>query len=216
MKRTKKKAAPAVEPLKQLPVTGAIIGYARVSTDEQSLNLQFDALNAAGCHRIINEKVSAASSKRYELEKAMELLRPGDVLVIWKLDRLARSIVDLHKKMTQITDAGASLRCLTQPVDTTTASGRLLFNMLGVVAEFERDIGIERIRAGIKSAVARGQRMGAQKKFTDKAAGMQADRDAGLSLADVAKKYRVSRGTVRNYTMSKIMKDASALADDDV
>lgn len=209
MKRKRKPSSSPPAVLKQLPVEGAVVGYARVSTDEQSLNLQTDALTAAGCDRIIDEKVSAASSKRQRLEEAIKMLRPGDTLVIWKLDRLARSIVDLHDKLTRITDAGATLRCLTQPIDTSTASGRLLFNMLGVVAEFERDIGVERIKAGIKSARDRGQRMGAQKKYLDIADDMQTDRDAGMSLGQVADKYGVSRGTVRNYTMSKIMQDAA-------
>lgn len=196
MRRTRQpETAPA------LPTGGAVIGYARVSTAEQSLALQIDALTKAGCDRIVSEKVSAAASRRPELERAMQLLRPGDVLVVWKLDRLARSVFELHRRLAYIAEQGASLRCVTQMIDTATPIGRLMINILATVAEFERDLIAERSQTGMRLAKQRGVRFGPRPKLTEKQIEMmQRDRNKGLSLRRLAEKYGVSMGTVQNWT----------------
>lgn len=178
-----------------------MIGYARVSTAEQSLALQIDALTKAGCNRIVSEKVSAAASRRPELERAMQLLRPGDVLVVWKLDRLARSVFELHRRLAYITEQGASLRCVTQSIDTATPIGRLMINILATVAEFERDLIAERSQIGMRLAKQRGVKFGPRPKLNERQIEqMQRDRNKGLSLRRLADKYGVSMGTVQNWT----------------
>lgn len=134
------------------------IGYARVSSAGQSLELQVEALTAAGCTKVYQEKESGKSTdKRVQLAMALEHLREGDELVVTRLDRLARSVVDLYQIVSQIRDAGASFSCLQQgAIDTATPSGKMMLGLLGVVAEFEREIILERQREGIARAVAAG------------------------------------------------------------
>lgn len=195
----RRKALPPLPP--QLPEAGAIIGYARVSTAEQVLQLQTDALERAGCHRIVTEKVSAVSSRRPELEKALQLLRPGDVFVVWKLDRIARSLLDLKRRVEYIEKCGATLRCITQDINTGTPAGRLLLNILGTVAEFERDLIAERTRAGMKSARDRGVVLGRDPVMTiGQRKEAQKLRNGGMSLRLLAVRYGVSMGTIQNWT----------------
>ncbi len=196
-KITKSLAAPA-----SLPDQGAVVGYARVSTAEQSLSLQIDALQKYGCDRIEVEKVSAASSKRRQLEQALGLLRSGDKFVVWKMDRLARSLSDLLARVKHIEGLGAQFVSLTENIDTGTASGRLLFHVLGALGEFERDLIRERTRAGLAVAKANGQRLGAMPKFKpDEIRKMQSDRDAGMSVRELAEMYGCSQGTVQKWTV---------------
>lgn len=196
---------PVPEPLPQLPVTGAVIGYARVSTAEQNLDMQLKDLQRVPCDRIHSEKVSAVSSKRPELEKAMALLREGDTFVIWRLDRLARSLPDLLKRVKYIEDCGAKLRSLNENIDTNTAVGRLLFHVLGSLAQFERDLTQERIASGMKAARERGVRLGALPMFDAKTRKeMQKDRDGGMSIRSIAAKYKCSAGTVQNWTTAPV------------
>ncbi len=135
------------------------IGYARVSSAGQSLDVQLEQLEAAGAERIFQEKVSGRSTQgRDELELALQTLRPGDILVVTKLDRLARSVADLHAIVTRVIEAGAAFTCLTQGgVDTTSSSGKLMLSILGAVAEFENDIRRERQAEGIARAKAEGR-----------------------------------------------------------
>jgi len=133
------------------------IGYARVSTKEQNLDLQKDALKKAGCVEIFEEKVSGAGKERPQLDKLVEQLRKGDVLTIWKLDRLGRSIKDLIQLVNKIQDKGAELKSLNDHIDTTTPHGKLTFHMFAALAEFERDIIRERTLAGLATARARGR-----------------------------------------------------------
>lgn len=134
------------------------IGYARVSTAEQSLDGQLASLTAAGCSKVYQEKESGGSTtRRAELDKALDQLREGDELLVTRLDRLARSVPDLYRILQRIHDAGAGLLCVQQSgVDTTTPTGRLLLGMLGVIAEFERDLIKDRQRDGIARAKQRG------------------------------------------------------------
>ncbi|GIM46827.1 recombinase family protein [Collibacillus ludicampi] len=143
------------------------IGYARVSTVDQSLDMQIDALKEAGCERIYTEKESGAKDDRPELERALDNLREGDILVVYKLDRLARSTVKLIMTLDEIQKKGAEFVSLNDKIDTTTAAGKALFGMLAVFAEFERNVIIERTKAGLEAARARG-RVGGRPKTDQK------------------------------------------------
>lgn len=182
-----------------------LIGYARVSTEEQSLDLQTDALKRAGCHpdHIHVEKVSGAASKRPRLDWAIETLRPGDVFVVWKLDRVARSLMDLLKRMKDIEDSGAGFKSLTESIDTTTPGGRLVMNVMGAIAEFERDLIRERTKAGVQAAIKRGVRIGQPPKLTpQQVKDAQKMRDKGLSVRDkIAPAFKVSPVTIYNNTV---------------
>ena len=137
-----------------------LIGYARVSTHDQNLDLQRDALEAAGCERIYEDRLSGAASARPGLEKLREVLRAGDTLVVWRLDRLGRSLKDLIAWVTWLEEQGAGLRSLTESIDTTTPGGRLIFHIFGALAEFERTLIQDRTQAGLAAARARGRKGG--------------------------------------------------------
>lgn len=136
------------------------IGYARVSTVEQEMALQLDALRAAGCDRIFEDRASGAKTDRRGLAQALAFVREGDVLVTWKLDRLARSLPHLIETVNQLEKSGAGLQSLTEAIDTTTPGGRLIFHVFGALAQFERDLIRERTRAGLSAAASRGRRGG--------------------------------------------------------
>lgn len=165
--------------------------------------MQKKALLNAGVHpdALHVEQVSGAASHRPVLEWALDELRPGDTFVVWKLDRIARSLTDLLKKMEQLKQSGASFRSLTEDIDTNTASGRLLFHVMGAIAEFERDLIRERTKAGVRAAMERGVKFGPDRKMTDKQiAQAQKMRDMGKSLRTVAKHFGVSHTTIEDYT----------------
>jgi Enterobacteriaceae phage serine recombinase len=136
------------------------IGYARVSTGEQNLQLQIDALRAAGCEKIFRDKVSGASDERPGLARALRALEPGDVLVVWRLDRLGRSLKHLIELIHDLSTAGHGFRSLCETIDTGSASGRLFLHMMGALAEFERALIAERTKAGLQAARLRGKRLG--------------------------------------------------------
>jgi len=140
------------------------IGYARVSTQDQSLDLQLDALEKAGCNKIYQEKVSGMKDDRPELNQLIEYAREGDVLVVYKLDRLGRSTKRLIELSEQLQERGIELVSIRDSIDTTTAVGKAMFKMLAVLAEMERDLISERTRAGLESARARGRNGGRPKK----------------------------------------------------
>jgi DNA invertase Pin-like site-specific DNA recombinase len=146
-----------------------LVGYARVSTIEQNLDMQVEALRRAGVaqERIHVEKLSASNKKRPKLDWAISVLRPGDVLVVWKLDRIARSLSDMLYRVQQIETAGAGFKSLTEQIDTTTPAGRLLLHVIGSLAQFERDLVVQRTRAGVAAAKARGVVFGQPKKLDD-------------------------------------------------
>jgi DNA invertase Pin-like site-specific DNA recombinase len=137
-----------------------MIGYARVSTAEQNLALQLDALRAVGCSRIFQDRSSGSIRERPQLTRALNHLRPGDTLVTWRLDRLGRSLHHLITLMKELNDVGVAFRSLSESIDTATASGRLLFHVMGALAEFERSLISERTKAGMASAKLRGKRLG--------------------------------------------------------
>ncbi len=145
------------------------VGYARVSTDQQDHSLQLDALKQAGCERIFVETASGSKSDRVELAKLLELAREGDVIVIWRLDRLARSVRNLIDISEDLSRRGIALRSLTENLDTATASGRFLFNVLAAIGQMELEILRERTRAGLLASRARG-RVGGRPPALDEAA----------------------------------------------
>lgn len=140
-----------------------IIGYARVSTKDQSLDLQVDALQGAGCERIYSEKESGGKWDRIELNRMLDALRPGDRLVVYKLDRLARSAKQLYEVADRLEELGVELVSIREKLDTSTPMGRAMFGMIGVMAELERDMIRERTQAGLESARARGRKGGRPK-----------------------------------------------------
>lgn len=144
-----------------------LLGYARVSTDEQDTRLQRDALTRAGCERIYEEKASGAKENRPELTKLFDHARKGDVIIVWKLDRLARSLTQLITTATLLRDRGVELRSLTEQIDTTSPSGKLTFHLFAALAEFERDLIRQRVNAGLKAARARGRLGGRKPKLTE-------------------------------------------------
>jgi DNA invertase Pin-like site-specific DNA recombinase len=145
-----------------------LIGYARVSTDDQNLDLQRDALEKAGCEQIFTDRISGTKDRRPGLEEALSHLRPGDTLVVWRLDRLGRSLRHLIDTVTDLQERGIGFKSLQESIDTTTSGGKLVFHIFGALAEFEREIIRERTNAGLQAARARGRNGGRPKKLTNK------------------------------------------------
>ena len=133
------------------------IGYARVSTHDQTLALQQDALNKAGCTKIFTDTVSGVKAERRGLQEALAYVRAGDTLVVWRLDRLGRSLKDLIEKLTELNNRNIGFKSLTENIDTTTSGGKLIFHIFGALAEFERDLIRERTEAGLQAARDRGR-----------------------------------------------------------
>jgi len=178
-----------------------LIGYARVSTLDQKPALQLDALKAAGCERVFEEKASGAKEDRPQLVKALDHMRPGDVLVVWKLDRLARSLKQLVTVLDDLGQRGIGFRCLAPAIDTTTPEGRLLYSITGAFAEFERAIIQQRTRAGLKAALARGRKGGRPPalKPEDLTKARALLNDPMIPVKDIAAMFGVSRATLYNY-----------------
>jgi DNA invertase Pin-like site-specific DNA recombinase len=176
----------------------AAIGYARVSTTDQHLALQLDALQQAGCAHLFEETASGAQRDRPELRNAIASLQPGDTLVVWKLDRLARSLSQLIDTIDELHQLGCGFRSITESIDTTTAGGRLIFHIFGALAEFERSIIRERTVAGLQAARARGRKGGRPKALGDDrmAAVAALVRDGKLSIQQIAKQVGVSPATI--------------------
>lgn len=174
------------------------VGYARVSTREQETHLQLDALNGAGCERIFEEKASGAQRDRPELKAALEYLRPDDVLVVWKLDRLARSLRQLIETAEGLQEKGIGFVSLTEGIDTTSSSGKLVFHVFGALAEFEREMIRERTKAGLQAAKSRGRRLGRPAALSpDQIEMARALKKAGNhSMPQIAKQLGVSRATL--------------------
>ena len=175
------------------------IGYARVSTDDQDLSLQRDALNAAGCDRIFTDTMSGAKAERPGLREALDHCRAGDTLVVWRLDRLGRSLTNLIELMTTLDDKEIGFKSLTEQIDTTTSGGKLVFHIFGALAEFERELIRERTRAGLAAARARGRQGGRPRKLDTpkKIAMAQSLYNEGThSIDDICQMVGVSRATL--------------------
>src|SRR5437764_6529875 len=147
-----------------------LIGYARVSTNEQTLDLQKDALEKIGCTKIFSDVVSGAKTERKGLEEALDYVREGDTLVVWRLDRLGRSLKHLIETITKLNNRKIGFKSITENIDTTTSGGKLVFHIFGALAEFERDIIRERTNAGLQAARARGKVGGRRKSLDPKKA----------------------------------------------
>lgn len=173
------------------------IGYARVSTADQSLDMQMDALNAAGCDRIYTEKASGAKDDRKELQRALDTLRKGDIFVVYKLDRLARSTKKLIEVYEQLDRLGVELVSIHDGLDTTTPTGRAMFKMIGVIAELEREMIVERTKAGLEAARARGRNGGRPKTDQKKvASALTLYASQNYTVAEIEEMTGVKRATL--------------------
>lgn len=181
-----------------------ILGYARVSTRDQSVALQVDALQAAGCEKVVTEIASGAKADRPILNRLLEDARAGDTVVIWKLDRLGRSLAHLVATVNALSARNIGLKSLNDPIDTTTPQGRLVFNMFAALSEFERDLIRERTQAGLTAARARGRKGGRPKGLPTKAlstasAAETLYREGKLTAQQIADQLHISKSTLYAY-----------------
>lgn len=174
------------------------IGYARVSTSDQNLDLQLDALRAVGCERIFDDVASGAKSERPGLRQALDYLRKGDTLVVWKLDRLGRSLPDLLATTNLLETQGKGFRSLQESLDTTSSAGRLIFHIFASLADFERNLIRERTNAGLAAARARGRHGGRPRSLNSRGVQMakQLLKDPFAKFGEVAETLDVSRSTL--------------------
>jgi DNA invertase Pin-like site-specific DNA recombinase len=178
-----------------------LIGYARVSTHDQTLSLQKDALEKAGCDRIFTDTVSGTKVERKGLSEALSHLRSGDALVVWRLDRLGRSLRHLIDTITELHERGVGFKSLQENIDTTTSGGKLVFHIFGALAEFEREIIRERTQAGLASARSRGKVGGRPKTLSARQVQMLRNMaaDKSLTIADICKTLGIGRTTFYRY-----------------
>jgi DNA invertase Pin-like site-specific DNA recombinase len=178
-----------------------LIGYARVSTDDQKLDLQLDALKKAGCERIFDDRISGAKSDRPGLREALNVCRSGDTLVVWRLDRLGRSLKDLIAMAETLKEQGIGFKSITESIDTTTPGGQLIFHMFGALAEFERNLIRERVNAGLSAARARGKVGGRPKLLDANKQQLAVDLYAGRkhSIKEICEMLGVSKTTLYAY-----------------
>lgn len=178
-----------------------LVGYARISTDDQNLNLQRDALQLAGCEKIFEDQISGAKAERPGLHAVLQFVRPGDTLVIWRLDRLSRSLKDLIEMVNALESNGIGLKSLQESIDTTSSSGMLIFHVFGALAEFERNLTRERTQAGLQAARARGRKGGRPKTLNkDKQAlAVQLYDERKHTVTQICELMGVSRPTLYKY-----------------
>ena len=189
----------------------AKIGYARVSTDGQNLDMQISALEAAGCDRIYREHASGADRMRRVLELALSALKEGDSLVVWKLDRLGRSVAHLVAVADDLRKRGVDLVSVTEGIDTRTPAGKMTFHLIAAMAEMERDLASERVKTGMEAAVKAGRHMGRPPKITPaKTAAARALLESGQSLSSIGEALDLSVSSVKR-ALSKRFADEKAL-----
>src|SRR5437868_12915664 len=181
-----------------------LIGYARVSTSDQTLNLQKDALEHIGCSKIFTDIISGASTERQGLDEALSYVREGDTLVVWRLDRLGRSLKHLIETITNLNNRKIGFKSIQENIDTTTSGGKLVFHIFGALAEFERDLIRERTKAGLQAARARGRVGGRPKAQTlntpKKVAMAQSLYDnKNNTIDEICKTLNISRATLYRY-----------------
>ena len=181
------------------------IGYARVSTEEQNLNLQLDALSKEGCDKIFQDTASGAKEDREGLLEALNHLRPGDTLIVWKLDRLGRSMKQLIEICISFDERNIHLKSLRENIDTANPIGKLFFHIIAALAEFEKDIIRDRTRAGLEAAKARGKTGGRQRKMDDKQQAIAKTllHNPATTIQEVCKMLSVSRATLYRYVKVK-------------
>lgn len=179
-----------------------LVGYARVSTQDQNLELQHDALKEAGCERTFEDKRSGARAERPGLMEAISFMRPGDTLVVWKLSRLGRSLKQLIETVQLLQEKGIELKSLNESIDTGTATGKLLFHIIAAFAQFERDNMIENTKAGLEAARARGKKGGRRRVMDDKkrAQALSLRSDPHRPVSEICKALGISRATYYRYT----------------
>jgi DNA invertase Pin-like site-specific DNA recombinase len=177
------------------------IGYARVSGDDQNLDLQNDALKSAGCHKIYEDRMSGAKASRPGLQMAIEVAREGDVIVVWRLDRLGRSLTDLIELVNKLEKRGVGLSSLQEKLDTTSSGGRLVFHIFGALSEFERNLIRERTYAGLKAARARGRKGGRPKILDAKQQDLlrKLYRDKEHTIEEICRILKISKPTLYSY-----------------
>ena len=187
------------------------VGYARVSTEEQTLSLQEDALTSAGCERIFTDTSSGAKANRPGLEELLTFVRPNDTLVVWRLDRLGRSLKYLIELMTLLGERQIGFRSLTEQIDTTSTAGKLIFHVFGALAEFERELIRERTRAGLAAARARGRQGGRRRALTAKqvAIAQALYESKHHSIAEICHTIHVSRATLYRYVAVRSASESS-------
>src|SRR5256714_13659036 len=178
-----------------------LIGYARVSKNEQNLDLQIDALKAAGCEKIFHDKITSLKEERKGLDEALAFLRPGDVLVVWKLDRLGRTLRHLIDLIAMFNQKGIGFKSLKETIDTTTSTGKLVFHIFAALAEFERDIIHERTRAGLEAARARGRSGGRPKSLPPQKIALSKElyEQRKKPVKDICRGLGISRTTFYRY-----------------
>ena len=178
-----------------------LIGYARVSTHDQNLDLQRDALKAAGCEKIFVDEISGAAIARSGLENALEALREGDVLVVWRLDRLGRSLKDLIELVREFEQRKVGFWSLQESMDTASSGGKLIFHVFGALAEFERNLIRERTQAGLSAARARGRKGGRPKTLSDKkrALAVQLYRERKQPIDEICQMMGITKPTLYRY-----------------
>ena len=183
-----------------------LIGYERVSTDDQNLALQHDALLAAGCEKIFSDKMSGAKADRPGLKQAFDFARAGDTLIVWRLDRLGRSLKDLIALVEELENRKIGFRSLQESIDTTTSGGKLIFHLFGALAEFERNLIRERTQAGLQAARARGRKGGRRHKLTPDqiAIGRSLAADPKRSVSSICEHLGISRPTFYRYIGSQV------------
>ncbi len=187
------------------------IGYARVSTDDQRMDLQRDALTAAGCEKVFTDTASGAKAARPGLAEALAFARKGDVLVVWRLDRLGRSLPELVKVVGELEAAGVGFESITERIETSSAAGRLVFHVFAALAEFERRLIVERTHAGLEAARARGRKGGRPALPPEKVAAIQAMAAGNRSVSEICKALKIGRSTLYKYAPG--MKAAPAVGD---
>jgi DNA invertase Pin-like site-specific DNA recombinase len=182
-----------------------LIGYARVSTHDQNLDLQKDALAKAGCEKVLVDVASGKNAERAGLKQAKELLRAGDVLVVWRLDRLGRSLKDLIATLMELESHGIGFLSLTEAINTTTSSGKLIFHVLGAITEFERAIIQSRTQAGLAAARARGRQGGRPKALnaTQRAMAVELYQQRKHTIDEICEAVGISRTTLYAYVTKK-------------
>lgn len=185
-----------------------LIGYARVSTIDQNPELQTDALMAAGCEKIFIDKISGFTKERPELNRLKEHFRPGDTLVVWRLDRLGRSLKDLIDWINYLDAQGVALKSLHESIDTGTSTGKLVFHIFGALAEFERNLIIERTTAGLTAARSRGRIGGRPKKLNEAKQKMARQMyDAHNPITEICEALKISKPTLYKYLERKYKTD---------
>jgi DNA invertase Pin-like site-specific DNA recombinase len=188
-----------------------LIGYARVSTHDQTLALQQDALKKAECNKIFTDTASGAKTERIGLDEALNYVRKGDTLVVWRLDRLGRSLPHLITTLTALEGRGIGFKSLTENIDTTTSGGKLIFHIFGALAEFERNLIRERTAAGLTAARARGRKGGRPRSLTGKRLSIALDLyEKRHPIADICRTLKISKATF--YRSISVGKDANHMA----